>query len=130
MRKLSIALLLLATALPLAAKEKTKHKDKRFEPVEMTAAQAVGRYVGIDPDYVVELTATGGTLRREGATTALTHVVIDGSELRAMAGSKPFHATFVNRIKNGETAFGLTVHDANIWINEQMMIQNLFCRRE
>jgi hypothetical protein len=63
-------------------------------------------------------------------TTALTHMVIDGSELRAMAGGKPFHATFVNRIKNGETAFGLQVHDVNIWITERMMIQNLFCRRE
>jgi hypothetical protein len=130
MKKLAL-LLALAIAFPLAAsKDRDKHKDKRFDPVAVTAAQAAGRYVGIDESYVVELTATGGTLRRESGTVALRNVVIDGSELRATAGGAPFHATFVNRVKNGETAFGLMVHNANIWLSEQMMISDLFCRRE
>jgi hypothetical protein len=130
MRKLSIALLLLATALPLAAKEKNKHKDKRFEPVEMTASKAAGRYIGIDPEYVVELTANGGTLHRRQGTVSLTHVTIEGSELRATAGSAPFRATFVNRILNGETAFGLLVHDSNVQLDGGVVLGDLFCRRE
>ena len=130
MKKLAL-LLALAIAFPLAASKDKKHKEKRFDPVTVTAAQAAGRYIGNDENYVIELTATGGgTLRRESGTVALTHVVIDGSELRATAGGTPFHATFVNRVKNGETAFGLVVHHADIWLSEQMMISDLFCRRE
>ena len=133
MHKLSIALLILAAALPVIAKE--KHKDKRFEPVETTASQAAGRYVGIDPDYIVELTAGGGTLRNFARTATLTNLRFDGSELTATAvypgGAKqPLRATFVNRVKNGETAFGLMVHDADVRLSYEMMIKDLFCRRE
>src|SRR5436309_1950990 len=87
MKKLAL-LLALGMAFPLAAskeKDKDKHKDKRFEPVAVSASQAAGRYVGIDPDFVVELTPTGGTLRNFGRTAALTHLVFDESELRATA---------------------------------------------
>jgi hypothetical protein len=131
MKKLAL-LLALTVAVPLvASKDKVKHKDKRFDPVAVTAEQAAGRYVGIDGEYVVELTATGaGTLQRKSGTLRLTNLVIDGSELRATAGGTPFSATFVNRTKNGETAFGLMVHHADIWLSEQMMISDLFCRRE
>ena len=50
MKKLAL-LLALGMAFPLAA-SKDKHKDKHFEPVAMTAPGAIGRYVGIDPDFV------------------------------------------------------------------------------
>src|SRR5262245_56605429 len=105
MKKLAI-LLALGMAFPLTAKD--NHKEKRFEPVAVTAAQAAGHYVGIDPDYIVTLTPTGGTLRNFERTATLTHLVFDGSELRGTAEypgerREPFQATFVNPIKNGET---------------------------
>jgi hypothetical protein len=133
MRKLGL-LLLLAIALPLAA-SKFKHKEKSFEPVSITAAQAAGRYVGIDPDFVIELTSGGGTLRNFERTATLTHIVFDGSEMQATAEyaggrREPLQVTFVNRIKNGETAFGLLVRNADVRIDESITIQNLFCRRQ
>ena len=133
MKKLGF-LLALAMALPLAA-SKYKHKDKHFDPVTMTASQAVGRYVGIDPDFIIELTASGATLRNAKRTATLTHIVFDGSEMRATldygAGRRePLQVSFVNRIKNGETAFGLLVRNADVRIDESVTIQNLFCRRQ
>jgi hypothetical protein len=133
MKKLGV-LLLLAMALPLIA-SKEKHKEKRFETVSTTAPQAVGRYVGIDPDFVVELTAGGGSLRNFQRSATLTHVIIDGSELRATADysqgrREPFAATFVNRVKNGETAFGMVVHEPDVRLEGDVVIQDLFCRRQ
>jgi len=131
MKKLGF-LLALAMALPLAAKY--KHKDKHFDPVAMTASQAVGRYVGIDPDFVVELTASGGTLRNGKRTATLTHIVFEGSEMRATAeydagGREPFQATFANRSLNGATAFGMLVHNADVHLEGDVVISDLFCRR-
>ena len=133
MKKLGF-LLALAMALPLAA-SKNKHKDKHFDPVTMTAPQAVGRYVGIDPDFVIELTASGGTLRNAKRTATLTHIVYEGSELRATAEydagrREPFQATFANRSVNGDTAFGMLVHNADVHLEGDVVIQDLFCRRE
>src|SRR5437773_2470382 len=121
MKKLGL-LLALALAFPLAA-SKDKHKEKSFEPVAMTASQAAGRYVGIDPDFVIELTPGGGTLRNFERTATLTHIVFDGSEMRATLdyGSgrrEPLQVSFVNRIKNGETAFGLLVRNADVRIDD------------
>lgn len=133
MRKLAIALLVAAAALPIAAK--TKHKEKRFEPVAIAdPARAAGRYVGIDPDFVIELRGSTGTLRNFNRTATLEHVVYEGSELKATAAyaggrREPLQATFVNRVKNGETAFGLLLRNANVRIDAEMTIQNLFCRR-
>lgn len=132
MKKLGF-LLALAMALPLAA-SKYKHKDKHFDPVAMTASQAVGRYVGIDPDFVIVLTASGGTLRNFERTATLTHIVFDGSEIRATAEHaggrrEPFQATFVNRTVNGATAFGMLVHNADVHLEGNAVIDDLFCRR-
>jgi hypothetical protein len=132
MKKLGI-LLALSLAFPLAAlkeKDKDKHKEKSFTPVEISAPQAAGRYVGIDPDYIVELTPTGGTLHDQQGTVALTNVVIEGSQLRATAGDRPFRATFVNRTLNGATAFGLLVHDSNVRLDGDVILGDLFCRRQ
>ena len=134
MKKLVI-LLALALAFPLvASKDKDKHKvkDKHFDPVPIaTLAQAAGRYIGIDPDFVVELTATGGgTLRNHKRVAALTNVVIERGELRATAGGEPFRATFLNLVMDGRTTFGLMVHDANVQMDERTVLGNIFCRRE
>ena len=138
MKKLAL-LLALAMAFPLAAskdKDKNKHKDKRFEPVEVTAAQAAGRNVGGGPgEVVLELTPNGGTLVNFGRTATLKDVVFDGSEMRATAvyrdgGTQPLDVQFVNRIKNGETTFGLLLRNIDIHLSDAMMIQNLFCARQ
>jgi hypothetical protein len=132
MKKLGF-LLALAMALPLAA-SKYKHKDKHFDPVTMTASQAVGRYVGIDPDFVIEVTASGGTLRNAKRTATLTHIVFEGSEMRATAEydagrREPFQATFGNRVTNGVSFFGMLVHNVDLRIDDDIIIQDLFCRR-
>jgi aminopeptidase C len=134
MRKLAIALLAVAAALPVVAKNK-RHKDKRFEPVAIAnPAQAAGRYVGIDPDFVIELRGNTGTLRNFNRTGTLTHLFYEGSVLKATVvypgeRREVLQATFVNRIKNGETAFGLVLR-MDVHIDGDVTLQDLFCRRE
>jgi len=135
MRKLAfVPLLILAAAIPLVAK--SKYKDKRFEPVTITnPAQAAGRYVGIDPDFVIELHGSSGTLRNFDRTGTLTHIFYEGSVLKATVvypgeRREVLEATFVNRIKNGETAFGLVLQNMDVHIDNDVTLQNLFCRRE
>ena len=116
MRQLAALLLLITAALPIGAKWKVK--EKRFDPVTVTNVQQIaGRYVGIDPDYVLDLKISSegvisGTIRNFGQTSNLRSIRVDGSEFTAMIDSRPLHATFVNPIRNGEPAFGLLVHDA------------------
>jgi hypothetical protein len=132
MRKLSIALLLLIAATPAFAK--VKPKDKRFDPVSIGELRAAaGEYVGIEPDFAITLTATGGTLRNFARTATLRDIRIDGAELTATAvyndgAREPLHATFVTRVLNGDTAFGLKVRDVTIEFAGLTLTQ-LFCRR-
>jgi hypothetical protein len=129
MKKLAL-LLALAMAFPLAA-SKDKHKDKHFDTVPIgSLSQAAGRYVGIEPDFVVTLTATGGTLRSQQGTFALANITLDRGELRGNAGGEPFSATFVNRTLNGQTAFGLVVHQPSVRLEGNVVLNDLFCRRQ
>ena len=132
MRQLAALLLLITAALPIGAKWKVK--EKRFDPVTVTNVQQIaGRYVGIDPDYVLDLKISSegvisGTIRNFGQTSNLRSIRVDGSEFTAMIDSRPLHATFVNPIRNGEPAFGLLVHDADVQIDDVTLSQ-IFCRR-
>jgi hypothetical protein len=129
MRKLALAMVLFAASLPLGAK--VKYKQKEFDPVVVRDVRAVaGRYVGIQRDFVVELAVSAngklsGTLHRFGTDTPLQNITIDGAELRSNA----VRATFVDRVKNGEHAFGLMVRDISLKF-EGLMLTSLFCRRE
>ena len=122
MRQLPALLLLITAALPIGAKWKVK--EKRFDPVTVTNVQQIaGRYVGIDPDYVLDLKVSSkgvitGTMRNFGQASNLRSIRVDGAELTAMIDSRPLHATFVNRIRNGEPAFGVLVHDADVQIGD------------
>jgi len=133
MSKLPTILLLLAAALPIGAKFKVK--EKRYQPVPVTdVRQIAGRYVGIDPDFVVELRVsdTGvitGTLRNFGESATLRSIRLDGAELTASIDGRSLHATFVNRIRNGDAAFGLVVHDVDAQIDDVTLTQ-IFCRRQ
>jgi len=95
--------------------------------------QIAGRYVGINRDYAIELQVSdgvvSGTFRNFGSKTTLEGIRLIGAELTARANGLPLHATFVNRVKNGERAFGLMVHDADVQIDE-VRLNQIFCRRE
>ncbi len=128
------ALLLLATAtLPIGAK--WKFKEKRYDPVSITdIRQIAGRYVGIDPDFAIELRVSDdgivtGTMRNFAQTSTLRSIRIDGAEFTAMVDGRPLHATFANRLRNGDNAFGLIVHDAEVQI-DSVTLNQIFCRWE
>ena len=75
-----------------------------------------------------------GRMRNFGRTAGLENIHIDGAELTAKAlasdGSRlSLHGTVVNRIRNGQVAFGLMVHDADVQIDDVSLSQ-LFCRKE
>lgn len=132
MRQLPALLLLVVAALPLGAKWKAK--EKRYDPVAINdVRQIAGRYVGINPDYAVELQVSDGvitgTFRNFGSKLTLEAIRLEGAELTARVNGLPLHATFVNRVKNGERVFGLIVHDADVQI-ENVTLSQIFCRRE
>jgi hypothetical protein len=119
-------------------KLKYKKKEKRFEPVvKANVADYAGHYVGIMPDYYLEISsgadgqlsitshegrrhATLRGVRVEGARLTATRVYADGA-------TKPFEATFANRILNGESAFGIIVENVNVEF-EDMTFNKLFYR--
>jgi hypothetical protein len=130
-KTLALAALLAALALLVVApvsggqKLKQKKKEKRFEPVaKQNVAEYAGRYVGLMPDYYLEIAVTAdGTLsvtsqertrratlrdiRLAGAQLTATRVYPDGT-------TGEFAATFVNRVLNGESSFGIMVENANV----------------
>jgi hypothetical protein len=118
-----LAMLALLVAAPVSGggqKLKHKKKEKRFEPVvKQRVEEYAGRYVGIMPGYYLEIAATADgqlsvtshegnrhatlrDVRLTGAHLAATRVYRDGA-------TKEFEATFVNRILNGESSFGIMV---------------------
>src|SRR5438270_329797 len=127
MKQLSMLLLLVTAALPIGAKWKSK--EKRFDPVEITnVRQIAGRYIGIEPDFVIDLRVgddgiVSGTIRNFGQTATLQAIRIDGADFSAKVDSLPLHATFVNRTRNGERAFGLIVHDADVRLDGVTLTQ-------
>jgi hypothetical protein len=126
MRKIALVLIL---ALPLAAK--VKQKQKEFFPVAVQDVQTIaGRYVGIERDVFIDIAVgskgnVAASLHQFGVVTPLQHVTIDGAELRTSA----LHATFVDRVKNGEHAFGLMLRDVNLHY-DGLLLTNLFCRKQ
>jgi hypothetical protein len=132
MKKLPLLLLLVIAALPIGAK--WKNKEKRFDPVVVTNLRLIaGRYVGIEPDYAINLQVSEagvitGTMRNFGQSSTLSSIGVDGAQLKAMVEGRPLHATFVNRTRNGDIAFGLLVHDADVPI-EAVSLAQIFCRK-
>ena len=91
MKNIAMLLIVVAAALPLVGK--AKQKEKRYDPVRITdVRQLPGRYVGVDPDYVVNLSVSPegfitGTMRDFGRTATLSSIRIDGAELTAKASA-------------------------------------------
>ncbi|HEX8163131.1 MAG TPA: hypothetical protein VF538_14775 [Pyrinomonadaceae bacterium] len=137
---IALALCLASVCAPQAsAQKKYKHKEKRFEPVaRQDVRDYAGRYVGIEDDYVVEVrVGEGGRLvvtSREGQREArLEDLRIDGARVSATkvysdGARAEFAATFVDRILNGERAFGLMVE--KLWVElPGMTLTQVFYRR-
>lgn len=138
-RLILLALCLAASFAPQAQAQKKKVKEKHFEPVaRQNVRDYAGRYVGIEDDYVVEvrvgedgrlfITSREGKrearledLRLEGAGVTATKVYADGRRAE-------FAATFVDRVLNGERAFGLMVE--KLWVElPGLTITQMFYRR-
>jgi hypothetical protein len=122
-----IAVFALLVVAPASGGQKLKHKkkEKRFEPVvKQNVAEYAGRYAGLMPAYYLEIAATtDGTLSvssQEGARRAtLRDIRVAGARLTATrvypdGTTGEFEATFVNRVLNGESSFGIMVENANV----------------
>ncbi|MCA1567504.1 MAG: hypothetical protein LC803_18005 [Acidobacteria bacterium] len=138
MALLAVFALLVAAPVSGGQKLKNKKKEKRFEPVvKQRVEEYAGRYVGIMPDYYLEVAATAdGTLsvtsqegkrratlrdiRLAGARLTATRVYSDGT-------TKEFEATFANRIMNGESSFGIIVENVEVEF-EDMTFTSIFYR--
>ena len=99
-------------------------KEKRFEPVvKENIADYTGKYIGLE-DYYLEITRdVDGQLAivsHEGRQRATLHnISLTGARLTATrvyadGTTKEFEATFVNRVLNGESSFGIMVETANL----------------
>jgi hypothetical protein len=133
-------LLALLVAAPVSGGQKLKHKqkEKRFEPiVKQRVEEYAGRYVGIMPDYYLEIAAgadaqlsvtsyegrrraTLRDIRLAGARLTATRVYADGT-------TTAFEATFANRILNGHSSFGIMVENLNVEF-EDMTFNRIFYR--
>ena len=99
-------------------------KEKRFEPaVKENLADYTGRYIGLE-DYYLEITRdVDGQLsivsREGGRRATLQNISLTGARLTATrvysdGTTKEFEATFVNRILNGDSRFGLLVENLEV----------------
>ncbi|HEY0098766.1 MAG TPA: hypothetical protein VGB76_07405 [Pyrinomonadaceae bacterium] len=105
-------------------KSKDKRKDKRFEPVvKQNVADYRGRYVGLEDYYLEIRTGTDGQLsivsHEGGRRATLQNISLTGARLTATrvyqdGTTKEFEATFVNRIMNGDSRFGLMVENPEV----------------
>jgi hypothetical protein len=123
-----LALLTLVCAAPVSGVEqkfKNKlRKEKRFEPVvKENMNDYRGKYVGLE-DYYLEITMdVDGQLSivsQEGRQRATLHnISLSGARLTATrvyadGTTKEFEATFVNRILNGDSRFGIMVENVEV----------------
>ena len=134
-----LALLALCAAPVHGQWKKSKSKEKRFESVaKQEIADYAGKYVGIQPDYYLEITAgAGGRLNvvsHEGARQAtLRDIRVAGARLTATAvyadgATRKFEATFGNRIRDGESIPGIRVESLELKF-DNFILNTIFYRR-
>lgn len=137
---ITLALLLSVSAQGFGQKKKVIHKDKRFEPVvRQNMADYEGRYVGFQDDHfiVVSVDAAGrmsATSYEGNRQATLTNIRVDDARLTATktypdGSTAQFSAVFVNRIFNGETAFGMQVQGP-VRIDETLLLERIFYKRQ
>jgi hypothetical protein len=135
-KQFAVALLALLTLVCAAAapvfggddgEQKFKNKprkEKRFEPVvKENMADYAGRYVGLEDYYLEVKRDVDGQLAivsQEGRRRATLHnISLTGARLTATrvyedGTTKEFEATFVNRILNGDSRFGIMVENVEV----------------
>lgn len=146
-QRLIIALAALALATAAAPDlfgqraKKHKTKEKTFETVvRQDPKEYEGRYIGIEPDYVIEIrVAPDGRLSvsclEDGHSVAVTNVRLEGARLTAdktyTDGRKgKLDGTFSNRILNGESAFGILVDGLDLQLDGGTTLDRVFYQRE
>ena len=136
----AIVLALALYSVPAAGQKTKKVKEKRFEPVALTNLKDYeGTYVGIEPDYVIEVRVMAdGQLKvqslEDGSSVRLLNVDLKGAHLTAdkvyADGSKgKFEATFCNRIRNGESVFGIQVTEGLRLETHGLTLTRIFYKR-
>lgn len=127
-----LALLTLVCAAPAysgdeGGEQKFKNKprkEKRFEPVvKENVADYTGKYIGLE-DYYLEIKRdVDGQLsivsHEGGRRATLQNISLTGARLTATrvysdGTTKEFEGTFVNRILNGDTRFGMMVENLEV----------------
>jgi hypothetical protein len=126
-----LALLALQSAPPVFGDEdgeqkfKNKpRKEKRFEPIEKeNIADYTGRYVGLenyflevrrDVDGQLSIVSQEGRQRATLHNISLTGARLTATRVYADGTTKEFEATFVNRILNGDSRFGIMVENVEV----------------
>ena len=122
-----------------AKKVKEKVKEKRFEQVVKGSLKDYeGTYRGIDETYVIEVRVRpdGGlnvSSLEDNQKVTLKNVSLDGAHLTAKkiyadGHTENFDGTFVNRILNGVSAFGILVEGMSLKI-EGLSLDRVFYQR-
>lgn len=99
-------------------------KEKRFEPVEKAnIADYAGRYIGLEDYYLEVKRDVDGQLSivsyEGGRRAMLQNISLSGARVTATrvyqdGTTKEFEATFVNRILNGDSRFGMMVENVEV----------------
>ena len=121
------------------AKEKTKQKQKSFEPVAVTdVRELAGRYEGIDSEFWLDVRiGTDGavqlSLHEAGKCVAVRDVELCGARLQGVkvdgnGVAHEFEATFGDRVLNGDRRFGLMVEGEHR-IDDNLVLSRVFYRR-
>ncbi|MGA9996209.1 MAG: hypothetical protein WBP93_12395 [Pyrinomonadaceae bacterium] len=137
---LGAALLMLVSVQSYGQKWKNKTKDKHFEPVvKENVRDYAGKYVGIESSYSLEIQAGADgrliiNVYENGRKALLKDIRVDGAKLTATkvfedGTNGKFEGEFVNRVLNGQTAFGIIV-ESNIHIADDVTLSRLFYRRQ
>jgi hypothetical protein len=143
-RRTITALLTLMLAIGLAhvgfGQKAKKVKEKRFDPVvRQNLKDYEGTYTGIDSDFVIEVEAAADEQLRVralegGESVRVLNINVAGARLTAdkiYANGRrgKLDATFVNRVLNGQTAFGMLVDGLNIQLDGGVTLNRIFYRR-
>lgn len=134
-----LTLTLLIGVSPGVFGQKKKVKDKRFEPAARPDLKDYeGTYVGIDSTYVIEVrVGADGRLSvsslEDGRRARLENISIEGARLTATktytdGRAGKFDGTFVNRILNGSSAFGILVNSMRVDVGG-LSLSRIFYRR-
>jgi hypothetical protein len=136
MRKFVVVLMIVVASAAYAGKDKSKSKDKRFEPVVKTTAAYAGSYRGPSESYglVLELAPDGklrGNYVEMGRVAVLNSIEVTGSDFTARASfddgsSRTISGSFANRVLNGSSAFGARVH--GVYVEDMGEIDTFFER--